>query len=490
MTILANESVARARLSLKTISVTFLIVASFVIIDGIISSLVDIYRNFITSAEGMSLYLAVTGVLAAGTYVILKMTGDKIKLQSTKQTHENKIVKGVWAIYYLMIAIMVSVLLQLLFISEYYTGLLSIAPTISYGLAAFIMGLLAYHFFSWFARNKSLVVLLYGLASVSTSIYVVLLAVIFYIEIFIHQPIVTTLDSAATFPEMLPGLEEFLIVTLAGILSTTTFLSFWGGTITILYANVKRIGKTRFWILVTTPIMFFLGTWIPLYPGMQGDDPNSIIIPLYITTFSQVAAIALFAIPFLLMARVIPQHQISDYMYITCYGLILFSVGVGATVSGAGYPPFGLPTVSLVGPFSFLLFIGLYRSAISTAEDSTLRKGIKVSAREQLRFLRSIGTAELERKFEKRVLEVTKLNEDNLIQQSGIEPTLTNEEVSDLIMEVKEELHSVRVCSNFERRGSVIVSPFTLSALYAFSNSCCLQISHNLNYHIIIKDKR
>ena len=392
----------------------------------------------------MSLYLAVTGVLAAGTYVILKMTGDKIKLQSTKQTHENKIVKGVWAIYYLMIAIMVSVLLQLLFISEYYTGLLSIAPTISYGLGAFIMGLLAYHFFSWFARNKSLVVLLYGLASVSTSIYVVLLAVIFYIEIFIHQPIVTTLDSAATFPEMLPGLEEFLIVTLAGILSTTTFLSFWGGTITILYANVKRIGKTRFWILVTTPIMFFLGTWIPLYPGMQGDDPNSIIIPLYITTFSQVAAIALFAIPFLLMARVIPQHQISDYMYITCYGLILFSVGVGATVSGAGYPPFGLPTVSLVGPFSFLLFIGLYRSAISTAEDSTLRKGIKVSAREQLRFLRSIGTAELERKFEKRVLEVTKLNEDNLIQQSGIEPTLTNEEVSDLIMEVKEELHSVR----------------------------------------------
>jgi hypothetical protein len=448
LAILANESVASSRLNQKIISLMFFIVAFFIIIDAIISSLVDIYRNFITSAAGMSLFVAVTSVLAAGTYVILKMTGDKIKVQSMKQTHENKIAKGVWAIYYLMIAIMVSVLLQLLFFSEYYTGLLSIAPTISYGLAAFIMGLLAYHFFSWFTRNKSLVVLLYGLATVSSSIYVVLVAVIFYIEIFIHQPAVTTVDSAATFPDIVSGLEEFLIVTLAGILTATTFLSFWGGTIAILYANVKRIGKTRFWILVTTPIIFFLGTLISLFPAMQGDDPNSVIIPLYITFFSQIIAIALFATAFVSMARAIPHHQTSDYMYIACYGLTLFSVSIGATVSGAGYPPFGLPTVSLVGPFSFLLFIGLYRSAISTAEDSTLRKGIKVSGREQLRFLRSIGTAEMERKFEKKVLEVTKLNEDSLIQQSGIEPTLTNEEISNLIMEVKKELRSERTAQS------------------------------------------
>jgi hypothetical protein len=445
LAILANDSVASSRLSLKTVSVTFLIVISFVIIDVVISSLVDIYHNFITSAAGMSLFIAVTGVLAAGTYVILKIPGNMIRGQSKKQTHENKIAIGVWVIYYLMIAIMVSVLLQILFFSEYYTGLLSIAPTISYGLAAFIMGLLAYHFFSWFARNKSLVVLLYGLASVSASAYVVLVAVIFYNQIFIHQPVVTTIDSGATFPETEPGLEEFLIVTLAGILTATTFLSFWGGTITILHANIKRIGKTRFWILVTTPIVFFLGTLVTLFPEMQGiappDDPNSIIIPVYITTFSQIIAIALFATAFVSMARAIPHHQTSNFMYIACYGLTLFSVGIIATVSGAGYPPFGLPTVSLVGPFSFLLFIGLYRSAISIAEDSTLRQSIKVTAREQLRLLRSIGTAEMERKLEKKVSEVTKLNEDNLIQQSGIEPTLTNEEVSSLIMEVKKELH-------------------------------------------------
>jgi hypothetical protein len=50
----------------------------------------------------------------------------------------------------------------------------------------------------------------------------------------------------------------------------------------------------------------------------------------------------------------------------------------------------------------------------------------------------------MERKLEKKVLEVTKLNADNLMQQSGIEPTLTNGELSDLIAEVKRELHNKR----------------------------------------------
>jgi hypothetical protein len=442
--VLSTGQVANTRLNLKTLSVIFLIVVSFVLTDVAISSLVDIYFDFTTSPAGISLFVTVTSVLVAGTYIILKMTGDKIRGQSMKGTYENKLAKAVWAIYYLMIAIMAFVILQLLFFSEYYTGLLSIAPTISYGLAAVIMGLLAYHFFSWFVRNKSLVVLLYGLASVSASIYVGLVVVIFCVEIFIHQPVVTTLVSAASFPAIEPGLEQILIITLPGILTATTFLSFWGGTIAILFANIKRIGRVRFWFLVTTPIIFFLGTLISLFPVIQGvapeDDPNSIIIPVYVTIFSQIIAIALFATAFVSMARAIPHHQISDYMYITCYGLTLFSIGIIATVSGAGYPPFGLPTVSLVGPFSFLLFTGLYHSAISTAQDSSLRRSIKVSAQQQLKLLDSIGTAEMENRLEKKVLEVTKLNAENLMQQSGIEPSLSLSETKQYLYEVLDEV--------------------------------------------------
>jgi hypothetical protein len=435
---------AFGRLSPKSLFIIFLIVISSVLTDVVIGSLVDIYRNFSTSPAGMSLFLSVTGVLFAGTFVILKTTGDRIRKQSTKGTYEDKMAKGVWATYYVMVAIVSFVIIQMIFFSGYYTGLLSIAPTISYGLAAYIMGLLAYHFFSWFKRNRALIVLMYGLASISAAIFVGLLAIIFNVEIFIHQPAITTQESAANFPAVKPGLEELLITTLPEVLTATTFLSFWGGTITILYANIRRIGRTRFWILVTTPMIFFLSILITLYPEIQGpapeNNPNSIIIPMYITIFSQVIAIALFATAFVFMARAIPSHRIGDYMYITCYGLTLFSIGIIATVSGAGYPPFGLPTVSLVGPFSFLLFTGLNHSAISTAEDSNLRRSIKVSARQQLKLLDSIGIAEVQVKLEKKVLEVTKSNAESLMQQSGIEPSLSLDEAKQYLHEVLEEV--------------------------------------------------
>ena len=58
---LSIEKVANTRLNLKTLSVTFLVVVSFVLIDVVVSSLVDVYRDFITSPAGISLYLGVTG---------------------------------------------------------------------------------------------------------------------------------------------------------------------------------------------------------------------------------------------------------------------------------------------------------------------------------------------------------------------------------------------------------------------------------------------
>jgi hypothetical protein len=103
--VLSTEQVANPRLNLKTLSVTFLVVISFVLIDVVVSSLVDVYRDFTTSTAGISLYVAVMGVLVVGTYIILKMAGDKIRGQSMEGTYENKLAIAVWAIYYLMIAI-------------------------------------------------------------------------------------------------------------------------------------------------------------------------------------------------------------------------------------------------------------------------------------------------------------------------------------------------------------------------------------------------
>jgi hypothetical protein len=69
------------------------------------------------------------------------------------------------------------------------------------------MGQLAFRFFTWFKRNKSLVIFIYRLASVSASIYLSLIADILYVEIVVHQPALTTQKSPASFPDIEPGFE-------------------------------------------------------------------------------------------------------------------------------------------------------------------------------------------------------------------------------------------------------------------------------------------
>ena len=81
---LNTESVANTRLSVKTLSVVFFIIVSFILIDVSVSSLVDVYHDFSTSPAGLSLFVTITGVLVVGTYVMLKMTEKKIRGQRTE----------------------------------------------------------------------------------------------------------------------------------------------------------------------------------------------------------------------------------------------------------------------------------------------------------------------------------------------------------------------------------------------------------------------
>ena len=61
----------------------------------------------------------------------------------------------------------------------------------------------------------------------------------------------------------------------------------------------------------------------------------------------------------------------------------------------APYPPFGLITSSFMGLSSYLLFVGIYSSAIYVAEDSKSRQTIRKTAIKEAKLLDSIGTAQI-----------------------------------------------------------------------------------------------
>ena len=128
------------------------------------------------------------------------------------------------------------------------------------------------------------------------------------------------------------------------------------------------------------------------------------------------------------------RNIVKQYMMISAYGMmLLFSSNQAAGLVLAPYPPFGLATVAFFGLASYLIFIGIYSSALSVAEDSTLRQSIRRFAIKESKLLDSIGTAEMERQIQRKVIAFTKRNQDKMMEETGIASSLTEEDVKEYL---------------------------------------------------------
>jgi hypothetical protein len=104
------------------------------------------------------------------------------------------------------------------------------------------------------------------------------------------------------------------------------------------------------------------------------------------------------------------------------------------------YPPFGLPTICYVGLGSYLILIGVYSSALSVAEDKKLRQIIRASVVNEASLLDSMGTAAMEDRIRQKVAKITREQKSVLIQQTGIESSLDDSEISQFVETVIQEV--------------------------------------------------
>ena len=107
---------------------------------------------------------------------------------------------------------------------------------------------------------------------------------------------------------------------------------------------------------------------------------------------------------------------------------------------GGLYPPFGLVTISAMALSSYSMLVGIYLSAISVAHDSRLRKLIRKSVQEHLHLLDKIGTAEMQKDIENKVVYFSRHNTSDLIENTGIEPSLSDTDMKQYMKQVVDEV--------------------------------------------------
>jgi hypothetical protein len=424
----------------------FLIIMVAVTVDLSIGTTQDFLIDFTTSTLGIILFTSIAAVYLFGSYFLLKTIRAKIReSHSTGTRNSSMLEKVVVIVHYALMAIMAIVLLQVIATFQYYIISLVLAYIISYGLAAFLLGLLAYRFFSWFKVNRSLLILLYAFAAAFMASNAVITIVLFDV-ILLQKPPVVTADSEVIYQgNFEPENPMSIVSTGMAITQNAYFVLVWAGTILILYHNVRRIGRVKFWALVIPPLLFFMSFYITFYETINPPDPETEQLPplaiIFIILYSAVTAGILFGAAFLSIARSFrTESKIRDYMLVTAYAFMIFFVVSGATVGQAGYPPFGLASVVFVGPCSFLIFTGLYRSAVSVSQDVRLRRLIKNTAERQAGLIGDIGSAEMQMDIEKKVMKVTKSNADMLAERSGVEPSMSEQELIEYIHQAAKEV--------------------------------------------------
>jgi Tfp pilus assembly PilM family ATPase len=93
-----------------------------------------------------------------------------------------------------------------------------------------------------------------------------------------------------------------------------------------------------------------------------------------------------------------------------------------------------------MGLSSYLLLVGIYSSAISVAEDSKLRQTIRKLGVKEAKFLASVGTAQMEDELQRRVMKLAKEQHEVLAQQTGVEPSLDEDELKQYLNETIQEI--------------------------------------------------
>jgi hypothetical protein len=437
----------------KIISALIFIMIAALFIDTSLIRISDLIRSPTNIVWKILIFIVIGIAFAIGQILILGYVRQKSKeVRKSGTLYLQYTDKIVTIVQYVLAAVFTVILLQILTKSNYETFILTFAIATSYTLSIILMGLLAQHFFSWFRSNRHLVVLLYGLSAAMitcNSIFTLLL-------LGIMAP-----SMPGQVGEQIAGTARFIVagsltnfINSAYVVSSViSFILLWTATAFLLRHYIQRLGRMTFWIIISVPLVYFLTQYpaliLGLFAPMLISDPTFFgIFFTLIFALSNLAGGVLFGIAFLTIARNLERNSIvRNYMIISAYGLVLLFLsnqGIILISAGGPYPPFGLITISFMGISSYLIMIGIYSSAISVAQDVNLRKSIRSSVREQFEILDSIGTAQMEHEIERKVIRITKKQQENMAEETGIQPSISEDDIRGYLDEVLKEVKSKR----------------------------------------------
>ena len=288
-------------------------------------------------------------------------------------------------------------------LTESYSSISSLLITfVSYSLSILLMGIFTVIFLSWYKDNRSsILVLLYGLSFATVVIASISLLAV-WIYVFSDQmPASIFPTSDVYYLQAEEGSNWKILSKIYQYSDIASFFLKWGGTALILYHYSHKIGRVKYWFLLSLPIAYFSLIIIYHFHIYEPHEELESLIFYGLGSLNATFGGILFYLAFRFTSENFSGNQVfRDYLLMAGFGFMLFFSGSQGSVITTVYPPFGFATISSYGLGSYLILLGLYLSALSVSQDEQLRNMIKRSTLSESKFLHSIGTSAGERKKE------------------------------------------------------------------------------------------
>ena len=388
------------------------------------------------------MFIAIAIIFAITQHFILAYVKQSNKETRARALHLDITHIIVSIAQYVLVGMLAIVILQMLTAQQYNLTTLYISYAVSYGLWIVTLAILARAFFSWYRRSgKNVMVLMLTLSMIA---YVVngVTGLATYIDFLTQQREVITSTDVAYFPEFSIASLGSQIAAANQIASSVAYILTWIGSVKLLYPYIKKLGKIKFWIIMGAAMVYYLVSF-PLFvlgyytPSEDVDAMTNILIFSLGGIFTGI----LFGAAFLSVARTLQKGTaLRNQMIIAAYGLLVFYIAGSAVAAQAAYPPFGLASISIIGLSCYLIYTGLYSSAVIVSQDTGLRRSIRRSVTEQSKLLHSMGIAHMEQELQSRVLTVAKKISNTMVKETGVEPSMTENEMKEYIEMVKNEI--------------------------------------------------
>ena len=427
----------------KKLLILMVVVIITILIDSEIGYIADFIPEQLSSSTGLAGFIGIAIVFAVTQYFILSYIKQSNKETQARALNLDLTHSIVFIAQFVLVGILAFIILQIIIAQQYSIMTLYASHVISYGLWIVILGLLAKAFFSWYRlSSKNIMVLILALSMIA---YVIngITGLTSYFDMLTQQKPVVTSTDIAYFPDFSIASLGSQIGLANQIASGIAYVLTWIGTAKLLYPHIKKLGKTKFWIIMGAAMAYYLVSY-PLFvlgyftPSENIDAMTNILIFSLGAIFSGV----IFGAAFLSVARTLQKEStLRNHMILAAYGFLLFYIAGSASAAQAAYPPFGLASVSFTGLSCYLIYSGLYSSAVTVSQDVSLRHSIRKSVTEQSKLLDSIGTAQMEQELQTRVLTIAKKLSGKMEEETGVEVSMTEEDMKEHIEMVRKEIH-------------------------------------------------